>query len=200
MAGLGARVAGLDFSAPMLSVARDRSQKSEVRSQKPESTMGSQPAPILTSDLRPLISVPCSRSSVLFLRGDALRIPCRDSQFDVVTMGYGLRNLASFRNGLSEMWRVARPGGRILILDFGKPDNGLWRSLYFAYLRWFVPAFGRVFCGDSETHAYILESLKKYPAQNGVAAAMAELDCEQIRIIKLLGGIMSINFGRKRSE
>jgi ubiquinone/menaquinone biosynthesis C-methylase UbiE len=193
MARLGAQVAGLDFSAPMLSVARQRSQGAEVKSPKSGITKAGQLAPSPNSDFCPL-------SSVLFLRGDALRIPCRDSQFDVVTIGYGLRNLANFRNGLSEMWRVVRPGGRLLILDFGKPDNGLWRRCYFTYLRWIVPAFGRIFCGDSETHAYILESLQKYPAQNGVAAAMAEMDCEQIRIIKLLGGVMSINYGMKRLE
>lgn len=70
------------------------------------------------------------------------------------------------------MWRVAKSGARLLVLYFGKPDNAVWRALYFAYGRSFVPVFGWLFCGDSQTHAYILESLKHYPAQHGVAAKM----------------------------
>jgi demethylmenaquinone methyltransferase/2-methoxy-6-polyprenyl-1,4-benzoquinol methylase len=95
------------------------------------------------------------------------------------------------------MLRVARPGARLLVLDFGKPDNAVWRSLYFAYLRWFVPVFGKVFCGDSQTHSYILESLQHYPAQHGVAAEMKALGCSGVRIVPLLGGVMTINYGRK---
>ena len=92
---------------------------------------------------------------------------------------------------------VAKPGARLLVLDFGKPDNGAWRACYFAYLRSFVPVFGKLFCGDSATHAYILESLKHYPAQRGVADAMKQLGCRDVRIVNLVGGAMSINYGVK---
>ena len=95
------------------------------------------------------------------------------------------------------MHRVARPGGRLLVLDFGKPDNAVWRSLYFIYLRALVPLFGQIFCGDAATHAYILESLHHYPAQHGVAEAMRQLGCHEVRIVNLVGGAMSINFGIK---
>ena len=54
------------------------------------------------------------------------------------------------------MQRVARPGGRLLVLDFGRPNNAVWRGIYFAYLRNFVPLLGRIFCGDADTHGYIL--------------------------------------------
>ena len=99
--------------------------------------------------------------------------------------------------GLREMLRVTRPGGRVLVLDFGKPDNAAWRAIYFGYLRRFVPLLGRFFCGDPETHAYILESLTHYAAQQGVAAKMRELGFGGVRIINLMGGIMSINYGEK---
>ncbi len=173
LAARGALVTGLDFSAPMLTVARRRSTATARED--------SQPTGRVTE----------------FLQGDAQKIPFPDASFDIVTVSYGLRNLASWEAGLREMWRVARPGGRLLVLDFGKPDNALWRSLYFAYLRLFVPLFGRIFCGDSQTHAYILESLKHYPAQHGVAAKMRELGCRDVRIVPLLGGVMTINYGVK---
>ena len=128
-----------------------------------------------------------------FVQGDALKLPFSAAMFDVVTIAYGLRNLADFRAGLAEMLRVLNPGGKILILDFGKPDFAPWRATYFAYLKLFVPVFGKIFCGNSATHAYILESLKKYPAQKGIAALLTELGCRDVRIENILGGVMSIN-------
>lgn len=135
--------------------------------------------------------------TVEFAQADALHLPIGDDTFDVVTISYGLRNLSDFRAGLIEMLRVLKPGGKLLILDFGKPDFAPWRAAYFTYLKLFVPVFGRIFCGDSATHAYILESLKKYPAQKGIAALLRELNCADLRIKNLLGGVMSINTARK---
>ena len=89
--------------------------------------------------------------SVRWVQGDALDLPFRDASFDVVTIGYGLRNLADLSVGLQEMLRVTAPGGRLLVLDFGKPPNAWLRAAYFAYLRYWVPVFGRVLCGDAST-------------------------------------------------
>jgi demethylmenaquinone methyltransferase/2-methoxy-6-polyprenyl-1,4-benzoquinol methylase len=169
LAGQGAAVVGLDFSEGMLAVARRRSAEAQATNR--------------------------AHAEPQFLRGDAQEIPFPDGSFDVVTVSYGLRNLASWQQGLREMKRVAKSGGRLLVLDFGKPDNPAWRSLYFGYLRAFVPLFGRAFCGDRHTHAYILESLRHYPAQHGVAATMRDLGCSDVRIVPFLGGMMTINVG-----
>ena len=96
------------------------------------------------------------------------------------------------------MSRVAKPGGRLLVLDFGKPAPAPWRAVYFAHLKWLVPLFGKIFCGDPATYAYILESLKHYPAQEGVAAKMRELHFARVCVVNLLGGVMSIHYGEKR--
>jgi demethylmenaquinone methyltransferase / 2-methoxy-6-polyprenyl-1,4-benzoquinol methylase len=173
LARRGAQVVGLDFSAAMLEVASSR--------------FNVQGSTFKVAGVRP----------VCFLRGDAQAVPFPDENFDIVTVGYGLRNLADWRKGLAEMWRVAKPGGRLLVLDFGKPDRPLWRGLYFAYLRCGVPLFGRLFCGDAQTYAYILESLRHYPAQRGVAEEMRAMRCDDVRIVNLLGGAMSLNYGRK---
>jgi demethylmenaquinone methyltransferase/2-methoxy-6-polyprenyl-1,4-benzoquinol methylase len=165
----GACVTGIDFSAAMLDVARERAKK----------LGGPQPDPTLQ-----------------FLRADALRIPFLDASFDIVTVGYGLRNLSNWELGLEEMARVARPGARLLILDFGKPENKIWRTMDFAALKFLVPIFGRVFAKNADAYAYIYESLRDYPAQKGVAAKMESLHCRDIRVQNLLGGAMSIHFGR----
>jgi demethylmenaquinone methyltransferase/2-methoxy-6-polyprenyl-1,4-benzoquinol methylase len=173
LARSGAEVTGLDFSPAMLEMARSRSQKSEARNQKAE---------VCPPD---------------FLQGDAQQLPFPDNSFDAVTVGYGLRNLASWETGLREMLRVARPGARLVVLDFGKPPNALWRAIYFTHLKISVPLIGRLFCGNADAYAYILESLKHYPAQEGVAAKMRELKLANVRVINPLGGAMAINYGEK---
>jgi len=167
LAEAGARVTGMDFSAPMLAVAEARKVK--------------------VSDA----------AGPVFLQGDALRTPFPDAHFDVVTISYGLRNLASVDEGLREMWRVLKPGGRLLVLDFGKPDNAAWRGAYFAYLRFAVPVFGRLFCKNAAAYAYILESLQHYPAQRGVDEKLRALGAANARIVNFLGGVMSINVAEK---
>ena len=173
LARTGVAAVGLDFSAPMLEVARRR-LAAERRSGR------------LADGL-----------AIEFMQGDAQQIPFPDNTFDVITISYGLRNLADWELGLREMQRVAKPGGRLMVLDFGKPENAAWRAVYFAYLRYLVPVLGRIFCGDADTHGYILESLLNYAAQKGVAQKMGALGLEDVRIVNLMGGVMSINLGKK---
>jgi demethylmenaquinone methyltransferase/2-methoxy-6-polyprenyl-1,4-benzoquinol methylase len=138
-----------------------------------------------------------SPTQVSFLRADAQQLPFPDDEFDAVTVAYGLRNLPEWQRGLAEMVRVAKPGGRLLVLDFGKPDNAAWCWVYFQYLRLCVPILGRLFCRDAPAYAYILESLRHFPAQHGVADAMRSLGCQEVQIHHLLGGIMGLNYGIK---
>jgi demethylmenaquinone methyltransferase / 2-methoxy-6-polyprenyl-1,4-benzoquinol methylase len=147
----------------------------------------------------PMLRVAATRvaGGVSLLQGDAQHLPFPEDAFDAVTVGYGLRNLASWQRGLREMWRVAKPGGRLLVLEFGKPPNALWRALYFAYLRGAVPIFGRLFCNNAPAYAYIYESLRYYAGQQGVADYLRELGCRDARVINLVGGAMSINVGVK---
>ena len=168
LAKCGATVTGLDFSKEMLDIAATRAAKSQSAKHNPQ-----------------------------FIQGDAQKLPFADQSFDAITVGYGLRNLADWEAGLSEMARVARPGARLVVLDCGKPENALWRTLYFGYLRLVVPVFGLLFCGKASTYSYILESLKHYPAQRGVEAKMRELGLINVRVENILGGAMSINFGVK---
>lgn len=169
LAQRGAKVIGLDFSGAMLEIAEKRSRKCPK---------------FQTSNLK-------------FIQGDAQQIPFPDRSFDVVTVGYGLRNLASWEAGLAEMCRVARPGGRLVVLDFGRPSNAIWRAVYFMHLKISVPLLGWFVCGNAQAYAYILESLKHYPAQEGVVEKMRELKLSAVRVVNLLGGAMAINYGEK---
>jgi demethylmenaquinone methyltransferase/2-methoxy-6-polyprenyl-1,4-benzoquinol methylase len=170
LARRGAETTGLDFSAEMLSIAAARNRQPHAGQN------ASQPR---------------------FIQGDAQQISFPENTFDIVTVGYGLRNLTSWQRGLDEMFRVARPGARLIVLDFGKPANGLWRAIYFAHLKMSVPLIGLLFCGNASAYAYILESLKHYPAQLAVADKMRELKLANVRVINLLGGAMAINYGEK---
>ncbi|MCG3147072.1 MAG: Ubiquinone/menaquinone biosynthesis C-methyltransferase UbiE [Verrucomicrobiae bacterium] len=136
-------------------------------------------------------------TAVNWLQADALRLPFADHSFDVVTVGYGLRNLADLPAGLREIYRVLRPGGRLLSLDFGKPENRLWRAIYFGYLRTALPVLGWLYCGDPDTHGYILVSLQNYGAQRGVQELMNQCGYRDCSFEEALGGIMAINFGTK---
>jgi demethylmenaquinone methyltransferase/2-methoxy-6-polyprenyl-1,4-benzoquinol methylase len=167
LAQRGADVTGLDFSPQMLEVAAARRQANSKSTIK----------------------------NLKFMQGDAQQLPFADNSFDIVTVGYGLRNLASWERGLEEMRRVARPGARLIVLDFGKPPNAVWRAVYFAHLKMSVPLIGLLFCGNASAYAYILESLKHYPAQLAVAEKMRQLQLTNVGVINLLGGAMAINLG-----
>jgi demethylmenaquinone methyltransferase/2-methoxy-6-polyprenyl-1,4-benzoquinol methylase len=133
-----------------------------------------------------------------WVRANALRLPFADNSFDVVSVGYGLRNLAEIERGLDEILRVLRPGGKMLSLDFGKPKNGFVRCLYFGYLRTILPILGRVYCGDPETHGYILVSLQSYGAQRGIRELMERCGYRDCGFDEFCWGAMAINFGSKR--
>ena len=131
------------------------------------------------------------------VQADALRLPFLDNSFDVVSVGYGLRNLADVEHGLREMLRVLRPGGKLLSLDFGKPGSRWWRSIYFGYLRVVLPPLGWIFCGDPDTHGYILASLRDYAAQHGIKELMEACGYRQCGLEEFVGGAMAINYGSK---
>lgn len=148
----------------------------------------------------PMLSVARRRARSIARRpdlvaADALRLPFRDGAFDAITIGYGLRNIADPRLALAEMRRVLAPGGRAVVLDFGKPDNVVAAALYNGYLRTMMPAVGWVFHRDPQTYSYIPDSLERYPAQHGVESLMHEVGFANVRFSNRLLGTMGLNIG-----
>jgi demethylmenaquinone methyltransferase / 2-methoxy-6-polyprenyl-1,4-benzoquinol methylase len=133
----------------------------------------------------------------IWIRADALSLPFPDNSFDVISVGYGLRNLADLDTGLREAYRVLRPGGKLLSLDFGKPAALWWRKLFFAHLRFHLPLMGRLSCGDPDAYAYIVASLENYPAQRGVRQLMETIGYQECNFEEFFGGAMAINLGIK---
>lgn len=130
-----------------------------------------------------------------FAQADALRLPFRSAAFDALTIGYGLRNVADLSRALSEMRRVLAPGGRLVVLDFGKPANSVAAWLYRGFLRTVMPAMGWLFHRDPETYLYIPESLAKFPAQKGVRELMQRAGFVNARYENRLLGTMGLNVG-----
>jgi demethylmenaquinone methyltransferase/2-methoxy-6-polyprenyl-1,4-benzoquinol methylase len=129
-------------------------------------------------------------SRLAYLRADALRIPAADASFDRVTVAYGLRNVAHLAGCIEEIRRVLRPGGRLIVLEFGKPRNRLASWLYFAYLKAVVPVFGKVFFGDPATYGYIHDSLVRFPSQDELAEMLRRAGFGRVQVLNPILGMM----------
>jgi ubiquinone/menaquinone biosynthesis methyltransferase len=129
--------------------------------------------------------------------GDMLALPFADRRFTVITTGYGLRNVPDLVQSLREIHRVLEPGGRLLSLDFNRPDSPFVRGAYHAYLTVVGSLLGLALHGDPDTYRYIPESIRNYPGANAVAGLMTQVGFVDVRVIPVLGGLMAIHVARK---
>ena len=165
----GARVVGLDITPRMIQLAAAKHD-----SEPPAPSPG-----------------PC------FVVADMMSLPFPDASFDVVTTGYGLRNVPELTGAVDEIQRVLRPGGVALSLDFNRPHNPLVRSVYLAYLTLVGSALGYALHRDPETYRYIPQSILRYPGASAVAELMRTRGFSDARALPVLGGLMAIHTARK---
>ena len=137
------------------------------------------------------------RPHVAFLAGDMMSLPFADSQFDLVTAGYGLRNVPRLEPAIAEIHRVLRPGGLLLSLDFDRPSHPVMCSVYLGYLTVAGSALGWILHRDPDTYRYIPESIKRYPGASGVRSILQRSGFDECRLVPLLGGLMAINTARR---
>jgi demethylmenaquinone methyltransferase/2-methoxy-6-polyprenyl-1,4-benzoquinol methylase len=130
---------------------------------------------------------------VRFLVGDMLALPFPDDSFDIVTTGYGLRNVPNLAAAIEEIRRVLAPGGQVVSLDFNRPANGLVRAVYLAYLTIVGATLGWVLHRDPDTYRYIPASIRLYPGAEGVARLFEARGFRNVRCHPVLGGLMTIH-------
>ena len=132
-----------------------------------------------------------------FIAGDMTSLPFTSQTFDVVTTGYGLRNVPDLNLAIDEIARVLRPGGRLLSLDFNRPQPALVRAAYLSYLTVVGAALGWVLYRDPDTYRYIPASIRRYPGAAGVAALLTARGFTAVRVIPLLFGLMTLHLAER---
>jgi demethylmenaquinone methyltransferase/2-methoxy-6-polyprenyl-1,4-benzoquinol methylase len=164
--GAGGEVVGIDFAERMLDVAR---AKADGR------------------------AAGLGGAVVRFETGNALALAYPDGEFDAATVGFGARNFSDLDRGLSEMARVVRPGGNVVVLEITTPRRPPLSTFFDIWFDRVVPALGRVV--DSEAYSYLPSSVKRFPAPEELAARMWTAGLRDIRYVLTAGGIIALHVG-----
>ena len=166
-AGAGARATVLDMTESMLQEGRKRAEAEQ-------------------------------RAGVLdWVVGDAMALPFADNSFDVYTISFGIRNVTRIPDALREAWRVLRPGGRLMVLEFSQLPNPALQKAYDLYSFNVIPAMGQIVANDRESYQYLVESIRKFPDQESFAALIRAAGFEQVRYRNLSMGIAALHSGWK---
>lgn len=137
------------------------------------------------------------QETIIFSEAAAEELPFHDDTFDAVTVAFGVRNYEDLRKGLSEMRRVMKPGGSMLVLEFSHPATFPFKQLYSFYSRYIIPAVGRIVSKDRQAYAYLPESVAAFPSGTGFLQIMEECGLQNTRQISLTMGIASLYTGVK---
>ncbi len=136
-------------------------------------------------------------SRTKLFESDALRLPLRDASLDLVTIAFGFRNLANYRNGFEELLRVLRPGGMAAILEFSTPPNPLLAQLYGFYSRNILPTIGGWISGSRDAYSYLPESVRKFPGAEELANQMRAAGFSNVRFERMTFGIVALHLGER---
>lgn len=137
---------------------------------------------------------------IQLIHGDSENIPLPDETFDVAMVAFGVRNFSDPVRGMKEMRRVLKKDGMIMVLEFSRPRNAIFKSLFYIYFRRILPFFGRIISGDSEAYTYLPESVAVFPDNIEFMRLMQDAGYLNVRQTKLTGGIASIYTGFKATE
>lgn len=165
---VGGEIIGLDFSEKMLEQARHKLTKKEFT------------------------------TYVEFVQGDILKLPFPDEKFEIVTIGFGLRNVADIAQALKEMKRILKPGGRLLILEFTKPPNPLFRMFYHLYKNQIMPRIAKKVAGSAYTaYEYLDQSISTFPDARTLKNVIEQAGFGEVRFFFKTMGVVAIHRGVK---
>lgn len=135
--------------------------------------------------------------SIEFIQADAMQLPFKDDVFDAVTISFGLRNIVEPRTALAEMFRVLKPGGRIVICEFSTPPNVLIRAGYRAYLSWLAPILVALVSSNPSAYQYLNDSIEAWPRQKVLAQWLRSAGFADVAHRNLTAGIVALHRGYK---
>jgi len=166
-AGPTARATVLDLTEPMLDEGRKRAEAADLGGQ------------------------------LDWLVGDAMALPFAEASFDVYTISFGIRNVTRIEAALAEAFRVLRPGGRLMVLEFSHIPNDMMQAVYDAYSFNVIPRMGQIVTGDRDSYQYLVESIRRFPDQERFAAMIRTAGFEQVKYRNLSMGIAALHSGWK---
>ena len=134
---------------------------------------------------------------ITLLRADALHLPFEDNRFDIVTIAFGLRNIGHHQRGISEMVRVLKDGGQLLILEFSPPRDDLFGVCYQLCLKTIIPAVGGIMSGSSRAYRYLSSSIAGFPGPDQIITLMGTGGLKKLRAQRLTRGIAYLYRGEK---
>lgn len=136
---------------------------------------------------------------ITFRQGDGMNLPLENTQFDVVTISFGLRNMADRHQALGEMHRVLRPGGRLCVLEFSQPQHW-FRPFYYFYLKHILPHIAGWVTGDRQAYHYLCGSIENYPDHVAMSEELHRAGFAQVRVIRFTFGIVALHIGQKSTD
>jgi len=134
---------------------------------------------------------------ITIMQANALALPFDDNTFDCVITAFGLRNLPNVHKPIAEMYRVVRPGGKVISLELAKPSAPVFKHMYYAYFEKALPLLGKLKLGKSGFYSWLPQSLKDYPHQQEIAEIFIKNGLHNVQYKDLTGGIASIHVGVK---
>ncbi|MCH7989934.1 MAG: bifunctional demethylmenaquinone methyltransferase/2-methoxy-6-polyprenyl-1,4-benzoquinol methylase UbiE [Planctomycetes bacterium] len=169
------QVVGTDFTHEMLKLANKKTSKFAITS-----------------------SAEQADQAISFLEADTQQLPFADDRFQIVSVGFGLRNVTDTERGLREMVRVCRPGGFVVVLEFSMPGNRILRGLYRWYFKHILPRIGQLFARNRESaYNYLPQSVSEFPQDEELAEIMRHCGLEPVRWKPLTFGIATLYWGEK---
>lgn len=155
-----------------------------------------------TDFCRPMLAVAAEKNAkvslnIPYVEADAMTLGFADATFDAVTIAFGLRNLPNFKDGLAEMNRILKPGGKLCVLEFSSPVVPGFRQAFNFYFTRILPRIGGAVSGSRGAYEYLPDSVSKFPDQKGLADLMRETGFDDVEYLNLTGGIAAIHTGTR---